>query len=361
MSSYSLKDQFFNPAFSLKLAQLIQEDYPIDITQFTNKLNQAYPRQELLERVTHTVTMIYETLPQDYEKALDILFKTASNINGFQGIIFPQYVSTYGLHHYDISLDALKFFTQYSTSEFAIRHFLKQDLLKTLTVMKGWAKDKNEHVRRLASEGSRPRLPWSFKLIEIEKTPELCLNILEQLKADDSEYVRKSIANHLNDISKAHPQFLIDVLSKWDLTQKHTKWIANHAMRTLIKQGNKEALSLKGYGISPSISIKKININPTLITLGDSLVFSFEIESTSQQLQNLNIDYIIHYMKNNGKTAPKVFKLKELILQANDKTLLKKKHAFKNFTTRKHYQGIHHIEILINGQKFNKTSFELTL
>lgn len=360
MTQVLLKDQFYNKELVTNLAAELSKYVSVDQANFVKSLIAQFPDLELLARNTACVKAMHQVLPNQYEQAVEILLIVSPQIKGFANIMFSEYVSMYGLDS-DISLEALKQLTQYSSSEFAIRHFLRWDLTATLNTMIIWADDKNEHVRRLASEGCRHRLPWSFKLPEIEENPALTLPILDKLKADESEYVRKSVANHLNDSSKTNPSFIISTLSDWDLNHKHTKWIANHAMRTLIKNGNKEALALKGFDKRPEILIDDVQLNKSLITLGESLEFNFEIKSTSTTNQALLIDYVVHYQKQNGSLNPKVFKLKETTLTTDKPLVIKKRHAFKNFTTRKHHGGTHVLEIMVNGISIIKKEFELNI
>ena len=235
-------------------------------------------------------------------------------------------MGVYGQDHFVESLDALHYLTRFSSGEFAIREFLKRDLVRTLTVMERWSRDENEHVRRLASEGSRPRLPWSFRLEALVADPSPTSTILENLRADPSLYVRKSVANHLNDISKDHPDWMLARLKSWDLAHPHTQWIAKRAARTLIKAGHQPALGLFNFGSKPAVRLADFKITPTRLKLGQALEFSFTLTSTASRQQPLAIDYLIHYVKASGGTSAKVFKLREFTLRPGERlTLLQPK------------------------------------
>jgi 3-methyladenine DNA glycosylase AlkC len=252
----------------------------------------------LMQRLRRTSECLHATLPSDYKKSVAILRKLAPRINsGFVTLVLPDYVGLYGRDDFDTSLEALKFFTAFGSSEFAIREFIRQDPARTLAVMKDWAQDESEHVRRLASEGSRPRLPWSFRLDALMADPELAAPILDALKGDDSLYVRKSVANHLNDITKLHPAWVLKRLKSWPLEDPHTAWIARHALRTLIKQGDKQALGVIGAGKKAAVSISDFSVSPKKLTLGERLALSFTLRSTARQSQRLVVDYAIHYVK----------------------------------------------------------------
>jgi 3-methyladenine DNA glycosylase AlkC len=299
-------------------------------------------------------------LPVDYKKSIAILYDVIDHSpRGYSALIFPDYVGLYGHGHFNISMDALKHFTQFGSSEFAIREFLKRDFDKTIQVLEKWAMDKNHHVRRLASEGSRPRLPWSFKLDKVIANPKVTSRILDLLKNDTELYVRKSVANHLNDISKDNPEYMLQFISKWDLSNPHTNWIVKHANRTLIKKGHLGALNVFDFEKNVKVKVSEVGLNKKKIKLGEHLEFEVDIYSNKNSSQKLVVDYAIHYAKKGGGTAAKVFKLKELELKPKELVKIKKRQLFKDFSTRKHYRGIHSVEILINGKAYSKINFEL--
>ncbi len=314
----------------------------------------------LLQRLRRATEALRATLPEKYPAALEVLRKLApSHGEGFTALVLPDFVGLYGREDFDLSLDALKFFTPFGSSEFAIREFLRLDLARTLRVMEKWARDENEHVRRLASEGSRPRLPWSFKLTALIADPSPIAKILETLKADPSLYVRKSVANHLNDITKDHPAWVLDRIDAWDLENKPTAWIAKRALRTLIKKGDRRALAVIGAGANAEVRVERFIIAPAAIRLGEAITFSFEIVSLAKAPQRLVVDYAIHYVKSSGATSAKVFKLKELTLAAGEKLTVAKRQRVQDFTTRKHHAGSHRVELMINGEIFAAGSFGL--
>lgn len=315
----------------------------------------------LIPRMRKMSEGLRATLPDNYKKAVKILRDLAPRIDrGFVTIVLPDFVGQYGLDDFDTSIKALKYFTPFGSSEFAIRPFLKKDLTRTLAVMEEWSRDKDEHVRRLASEGCRPRLPWSFRLEQLILDPSPVAPILENLKADPSPYVRKSVANHLNDITKDHPTWVLDRIATWDLANPQTAWIVKHALRTLIKKGDKQALAVIGAGEKADVEIHKLTITPRQIKLGEQMTFSFDITSRSRKAQRLVVDYAIHYVKKSGATSAKVFKLKELTLPAGATAHIAKKQSIKNFTTREHHAGLHKVDILINGENLAGDSFQLT-
>lgn len=269
---------------------------------------------------------------------------------GYTNLLFPDFVGLRGKDHFERSMQALRDFTPYGSSEFAIREFLKQDLHKTLRVMKGWSKDANPHVRRLASEGSRPRLPWSFKLDAIIEQPELTFPILETLQRDNSLYVRKSVGNHLNDVSKDQPEKMLSFIGDWDLTHPHSAWIAKRACRNLIKQGDARTLRFFGFENKPQVRLSGLRLSPSRLLIGGKLQFAFTIISEKKSRQRLVIDYRIHHLNSKGQALPKVYKLKDLWLEPAARVALSKTHAFLQYSTRKQYPGKQRLDILVNGK-----------
>ena len=226
--------------------------------------------------------------------------------------------------------------------------------------MRTWADDSNEHVRRLASEGSRPRLPWGKRLESLVKNPRPTLGILETLREDPSLYVRKSVANHLNDIAKDHPDIVLATVSRWDARSSRTAWIIKQGLRTLVKQAHPQALELLGVGQAAKVTRVSFKVSPAKIHLGDRIELSLGLTSTAHVPQDLLIDYIVHYVKATGRTNPKVFKWKQITLEPAGGCALKKSQVIKDFSTRKHYPGSHRIEIQINGKRLTGAKFELS-
>ena len=344
--------EMFNPARYRQIASLLADAQTgFDRKRFLAVALAGLDELTLLQRVRRATEAAHATLPADYLEAVNVLKRIAPGIqHGFVGIFLPEFVGQHGHAHFHESMEALKFFTPFSSAEFAIREFLRRDLPRTLAVMAQWSQDKNEHVRRLASEGCRPRLPWSFRLQALVNDPAPVAPILENLRADPSPYVRKSVANHLNDISKNHPDWMLTRLTAWDLTHPPTRWIAKRAVRTLIKAGHRRALGLFDFAATPAVKLHAFRLTPRRLRLGQAIEFSFALTSTSRQPQPLAIDYLLYYVKASGGTAPKVFKLREIVLKPLATLGLRKSQILRNFSTRKHYPGRHRIEIQINGK-----------
>lgn len=353
----------FNLAFYEDYARVFgNTDRNFNSVQFLADVTKDLELLSLNGRLRNTSVVLRKHLPQDFEQALKVLYAVAPSLRrGYTALVLPDYVALYGKDHFDQSMEALRYFTTFGSAEFAIREFLKTDLEKTLQTMLQWAEDDNVHVRRLASEGSRPRLPWSFKLDAIIKDPSLTRGILERLNQDPELYVRKSVANHLNDHSKDNTSYLLELLNGWDRSHPNTSWIVKHASRSLIKKGHPGALELFGFEKDLKIDINVLSIAKTRLSLGDTLQFDFTLSSREVEAQKLVVDYAIHYVKASGATSGKVFKLKELLILPGQTVGISKKQLIQDFTTRKHYPGMHKLEILVNGKMMATAGFELAL
>ncbi|WP_316818343.1 DNA alkylation repair protein [Pedobacter nyackensis] len=356
-----LKEMFNSEFYQHFAGVFAHADKNFNAKAFVGDVTANLDELTLNGRLRNTSVTLHQHLPGDFKKAIAVLYGAAPSLRqGYTALVLPDFVALYGKDHFDLSMEALKDFTSLGSSEFAIREFLKTDLNKTLKVMQTWAEDKDHHVRRLASEGSRPRLPWSFKLDQIIKKPSLTKDILEKLKTDETPYVRKSVANHLNDISKDNTAYMLELMKGWDNSNPHTSWIIKHASRTLIKKGDQDSLSLFNFEKDVKVGIDNFKLNMFHFKLGEEMQFSFELKSLKDSSQKLVIDYAIHYAKASGEQSKKVFKLKEITLLPGQLILVSKRQLFKDLTTRKHYTGKHLVEIMVNGKGYGNIEFDLS-
>lgn len=352
--------EMFNKEFYERLAIEFEKVYSFNTQSFVKEVTQHLNALSLNQRMRNTSMVLAKYLPDDFKKSIQIMMEVIPNLGtGYTTMIFPDYVSLFGIPHFDASMEALKYFTSFGSSEFAIREFLRHNFSRTIRKMYEWSEDENKHVRRLASEGSRPRLPWSFKLEEVIKDPSVTAPILQNLKADPELYVRKSVANHLNDLSKDSPGYVLDTLKTWDKTHPHTAWIIKRGCRTLIKKGDKRSFILFDCTENAKVTVETFKIRQTTIRLNESLSFELRLSSKSKKAQKLIIDYCIYYRKKSKELSPKVFKLKEIELYPGEHFDIIRKQLFKDFTTRKHYGGKHLLELIINGKTMAKKEFIL--
>lgn len=369
---FSLKDHLFNALKVALLADSIKNVYAdFEKESFERDVLEAFPRLELKERITHIRMCLKKYLAADYQEAVNIILQALPkpldehlNDDDFGDFIYAPYhdfVAHFGCsqEHLLFSLAALKEMTKRFSAEDAIRYFINAFPSETLKILNEWANDSNYHVRRLCSEGTRPKLPWSQK-INIE--PEETLPILHQLFSDKTRYVTRSVANHLNDIAKLNPDFVLNTLRFWTISgrQKEAEmnFIVKHSLRTLVKNGHQDALNLLGAGDSEGIKICDL-VHDKAVNIGEGLAFSFNVISTDSK--KIVVDYVLFFQSKQGTLSnKKVFKLQNFDSAPNKTTVLNKRHFFKaDMTTRKLYRGLHKIEIQVNGVIMAVFQFEL--
>lgn len=370
---FSLRDFLFNSEKVTKIANEIFAVHPqFEKKLFITQTLEEFPKLELKQRITHIAAMLQRYLPSDYSKAVTILLKAlpakndeTKTDNDFGDFIYAPYgefVARYGRaqNDFEISLNALYEITMRFSAEDAIRYFINEYPEQTFDKLLVWSTDPNYHVRRLTSEGTRPKLPWSQKITTPITKP---LPILDNLFSDKTRYVTRSVANHINDISKIDPVLALSILRTWKRSGKQTDsemhYIIVHSLRTLIKQGYKDALLFLDYSPSADVALTDFRISNTELSIGESLTFSFYL--TAQQDENVIIDYILYFQNKKGQmNGKKVFKLKQLSLRKSQTLHITKKHPFRSgMTTRVLYPGIHKIEIQVNGKKLREKTFLL--
>ncbi len=366
----------YNEAFFTKLLTVFKQVYPeMDTEQFLKQIyDESWSTRELKQRMRHITVTLHQVLPMDYHETISIMGKAAVQMNGYglECLFFSDYVEVYGVAEWEISIEALELFTQYSTAEFAVRPFILRDPDRMMAQMLEWASHENHHVRRLASEGCRPRLPWACALPLFKKNPAPILPILELLKADESLYVRKSVANNLNDITKDHPELVLEIAQRWHDHHPHTNWIIKHGCRSLLKKGNIQSLSLFGFEQGEGVLVSDLSLSNPVISIGDSLTFSFRLslvnEGNDQKMnpsvpnfalgsRKMRIEYALDFVKLGGKVSRKIFKITENTYREDKPILFSKKHSFKDLSTRRHNPGEHKLTIIINGKEMDGLSF----
>lgn len=348
---------FINPNVVKKLSRLFRQHHKAFNSKRFEKCSQDFSSLELKQRVQRVRDALRVELPENFSMASEAirLVLLERELKSFELWPLSEYISTFGVDHFDESFELMYMLTQDFTAEFAIRPFLMRDHNRCLKILSKWAKDENVHVRRLVSEGSRPILPWGGKIRIFLDRPELTLPLLEALKYDDELYVRKSVANHLNDISKHHPKLVVDLLRHWKSQApkneaKKIEWITRHALRVLIKKGFPQALKLMGVNDKFSGRITAFKIKGKKLKIGETLEFEISLESHAKKSQRIIIDYLIYFIKADGSLKPKVFKFKTLELEPGESVSLQKKHALKRITTMTFYPGTHQLGLQVNGE-----------
>ncbi|MCZ2498988.1 DNA alkylation repair protein [Xylophilus sp. Kf1] len=333
-----------------------------DRTRFLDLCSDGADALSVMQRMRRVASSLRAALPGGYREQLPVLRQLAPRIaeSAFACMALSEYVALHGRDDFEVSMDALRFFTRFGSSEFGIRPFLLHDPQRTLQVMRAWAADPDEHVRRLATEGCRPRLPWAARLPVLAADPRLAEPILQALRADPSPSVRRSVANHLNDIAKAHPAWVMAWIEAWPPGDPQRGPVARHALRTLIKQGDRRALAIVGAGAAAQVEVVRFEVSPVSLALGQTLVLTLVLKSTAATAQKLLVDYTVHYVKAAGHATPKVFKWKLLDLAAGDTVTLVKRQMVRDFSTRLHHAGRHAVDVVVNGARVADGAFLLT-
>ena len=368
---FYLKDHLFNKDSVSYLADLfVVTDANFNRKKFVAEVVGRFPELELKERIGWMSEVLTKHLPTNISAALKMIVaalpprlnpnNTDDDFGSFILAPLGEYVVRVGCNkkYLKLSLRVLRELTMRFSMEFYIRPFIHNFPTETLAVLDTWVTDRNYHVRRLVSEGMRPSLPWAQK---INLDYKVSIKYLDILHADKTRYVTRSVANHLNDISKKDPVLVVATLKRWqkDRVQEPSElgWMTRHALRTLVKRGDVAALQLLGFSTESVAAVSKLTV-PKKIKRGDRMIFSFDI--VSDAAQNLLVDYIIDFVKLNGTTKPKVFKIKKLTVAAGAKNTIEKNHYLKaDATTFKLNPGTHTLTIQINGQKLATKKFEV--
>ncbi|MCL2662986.1 MAG: DNA alkylation repair protein [Oscillospiraceae bacterium] len=343
-----------------KAIQSVYKEFPVD--EFVKStVDETWNDLELMARGKKVTVNMRVYLPQDYSEALRIMDKAIAVCDDFFKLCFPTYVEMYGQDdvNWDLSMRAMELYTQYSSSEFAVRPFIIKHEKRMMEQMYAWSKHENEHVRRLSSEGCRPALPWGQALVSFKKDPSPILPILEQLKTDPSAYVRKSVANNINDISKTHPDLVAKLAKRWYGKHEYTDWIVKHGCRTLLKKGNRDVLAIFGFHDVSSVDAHGFVLDKNTVAIGEEFTFSFDI--STKEATKVRLEYGVDFVKSNGKRNRKIFQISEISFAENQKKAYSKKHSFEDLSTRKHYPGSHSITLIVNGTERGTLDFELTV
>tara|TARA_R110002020_G_scaffold63170_2_gene168638 strand:- start:172 stop:1293 length:1122 start_codon:yes stop_codon:yes gene_type:complete len=327
-----------------------------------------WENKELKQRMRHISNVLSSHLPGPYPQQLEALLKTIRFLKehgrpngGLEHMVFPDFLEAYGQQHFKITVAAFEEVTQFISCEFAVRPFLLMDLDKMMAQMNAWSTHAHPMVRRLATEGCRPRLPWAMAIPALKKDPAPIFPILERLKNDPSESVRRSVANNLNDISKDHPQRLIHLARQWRPRTKATDQLLKHACRTLLKQGDPEVLQLFGFEALAELKISRFQVHTPEVVEGGLLEFSFDLINDAETDLLVRLEYGIHYQKANGSLSRKVFKISERIFPERSTTPVRRKQSFRPITTRRFHAGLHQVSVIVNGQEMARADFQLQL
>lgn len=327
-------------------------------TDATPAVVRTWETTPLKQRITHLARVLGRHLPTHYQAATEIL-KAASHakhINPMVYLAFPTYIELFGQQHWQHSMETAAAITHCSTCEFAVRPFIAAHPQKAFNLLQTWAVHPSAHIRRLASEGCRPLLPWATRLPFLVADPTPVFDVLTLLKADNSKYVQKSVANNLNDITKHNPEKVLAWCARYWQQHPTTDWIIKRGLRTLVKHGHPKATQLVGLHASPNVHVSAFTITPTTVHLGGSITLSTTLQLPHSQ--SLRIGYAVDYKKKNGTHSRKIFHWQEATYPAGTYTL-RKTQTIKNLSTRVHHAGTHPVHLLINGTAVAECRFQL--
>lgn len=367
-------EQFFDK-FTKDLKLVIHDFDPCDFV--SQVMDHQWEKREYKQRIMHMATVLQKFLPADYREAiakiLELLDYVKNTLPDFSkiddknfgllaleyGPVLDKYVEQYGMGDYETSVKAIERITQFTSCEFATHSFIINYPDKMMEQMLAWSKHEHWGVRRLASEGCRPRLPWAAALPKLKDNPAPIIPILENLKNDPSRFVRLSVANNLNDIAKDNPETVIELAKRWKGESKEVEWIIKHGCRTLLRQGNPEVMKLFGFGSIKGIGIEKFRVLTPAVQVGESLEFSFNLLNNNHRPTKIRLEYGVYYRKADGTLSRKVHKISEKDYAGNSLTQITRKHSFRVVTTRRFHPGLHRVAVIINGNEFEKHDFEL--
>lgn len=363
---------FFSRDLVRRLAGEIVRVHPrFDERAFVAQAAKGLDDLELIDRGKHIAGALAHHLPAAYPDALGVLLRSLGARHETDELVgvgmapffyLPHtiFVAERGLDHFDLSLEAQQELTKRFTAEFCIRPYLAKDPERTFTFLDRWSRDRDPHVRRLVSEGTRLRLPWGSRVAWLDANPTRILALLERLKDDPASVVRRSVANNLNDLGKVHPKLLFDTCATWlDGASDDRRALVEHALRSAVKRAEPRALAILGYGRKASIAIDGVTFDPPRVTIGESVRVGFSLRSTSRQKQELLVDLAVHFVKARGEASAKVFKLKRVLLPAGATVELSRRVSLAVHTTRKPNPGHHVIEVVVNGVAHPAGAFEV--
>lgn len=362
----TLFKDLFSEDFYRGLVKVLNDVLPnFDELVFFEKVRaDDFEQLEMKQRITRTCEVLHEFMPAEFEEAAPYLIEVVRKLQAQEVVedslvylFIPEYVERYGIGEYQLAVDAFEVITPFITCEFAVRPFIVK-YPQMIDKMQKWTVHSNRRVRRLASEGCRPRLPWGMALAELKKDPAPIMPILLALKDDECEVVRRSVANNLNDIAKDNSAVVIEFSQRYFGDNTNRDKLIKHACRTLLKQAEPNTLELFGFD-SQGIELSEFVVHTAQVMIGSALEFSFKVHNRSDQNKKLRLEYGIYYQKYNGTLARKVFKISEREIATGELYPVKRKQSFKVITTRKFHPGLHQVSIILNGRELSICDFNL--
>lgn len=354
---------FFSPALVRRLAAELGRAHPdFPSSTFIKAATTGLDDLELLDRGRHIARAMAEHLPASYPDAVAVLLRSlgpehasdelvGAGMAPFYYLPHTLFVAERGLDDFDLSMRAQYELTKRFSAESSIRPYIAKDPERTVGYLERWARDPNPHVRRLVSEGTRLRLPWAGRVAWLDANPERVIGLLDLLKDDPASVVRRSVANNLNDLGKVHPALLIRTCEAWLLdASSDRRALIEHALRSAVKRGNREALCLLGYGQKAAVSIERVQTRPKRVAIGQRVSIGFELHNRTRSSQEVLVDLAVHFVKASGRTSPKVFKVGRTTLTPRGHQAFATSVSLAVHTTRKPRPGAHNVDVLVNGR-----------
>ncbi len=359
----------FGPDIPTRIADMVERVYrDFDSAGFVAAALDGFEDLELTPRARQISAALAAFLPSNPKRAIEILMdslgpKIDGELTGMDSFIYlphVYFVADHGLECFELSMRAQYELTKRFTAEFSIRSYLERYPAETLGRLREWTDDTDMHVRRLVSEGTRPRLPWAPRLKRFQEDPSSVVDLLELLKDDPEEYVRRSVANNLNDISKDHPDLVVEIARRWwSAGGRNQRRLVRHGLRTLIKRGHAGALDVLGYSANSPAVISGVTCTPGRAEIGGKVRIEVNLHNPSEGAIKALVDLRVHFVKANGTTSPRVFKGAELSMGAGGEATVRKTISIAQHSTRTHYRGTHRVDVLLNGKTLPGATFEI--
>lgn len=350
----------FGPQVPRTLANLLATAHPsLDVEGFVAAALEGFQELELMPRAWHVARALRPFLPADAAAAVEVVTRAvepelarprSEGMDGFLYLPLTLFVAEYGQGAFEASMRAQHVLTRLFTAEFSIRPFLERHPAETLARLREWTSDPDPHVRRLVSEGTRPRLPWASRLTCFVDDPTPVLALLERLRDDPEPYVRRSVANNLNDISRDHPDTVLQLCRDWmQGAGPERRGLVRHALRTLVKQGDARALAILGFGRGSSVEVET-RLSPEVVTIGETLRVELLLRNRGSEVERAAVDLRVHFVKASGELRSRVFKGAEVELEPGAEQRVRRTISLRQHTTRTHYPGDHALEVVVNGE-----------
>jgi 3-methyladenine DNA glycosylase AlkC len=356
-----LRDEI-SVALANRLARELTTAWPeFPPRRFTRGLGDALAPLALMARVELLADRLVDALPDDFDTTAKVLWTALESptFTGWMTLPCGTYVARTGIDRPELALPLLAGLTPRWSSEGPIRPFIERHPEATYDHLHRWVDDPDEHVRRLVSEGTRPRLPWAPRLRGLIADPSPNIGLLDRLVDDPSPFVRRSVANHLNDISKDHPDLAIDLARNWQPQGHGAAWVVRHGLRTLVKRGDPDALEILDINPDADIRLTALTLDTDTLNIGDTVTFTMTLALEDPGEADAVIDYRVHYAGANGPRGPKVFKLTRRRLVAGEQVTVSRQHRFGHVSIRRIHPGRHTIDIQVNGRILGTTDLHV--